>query len=86
MYEKTIDCNFVDGLEMKTIAHFIQKASDFDASIYIHTREQRANAKSLLGMMSLPLADAEEVTLRAEGQDAEKAVEALAAFLLKPEV
>ncbi|MDO5734618.1 MAG: HPr family phosphocarrier protein [Eubacteriales bacterium] len=84
MHEKKIEFNHPDGLDMKTIAHLIQKASEFESSIYIHVDEHRANAKSLLGVMSLPLTTCEELTIKAEGSDAEAAIESLAAYISEP--
>ena len=39
------------------------------------------NVKSIMGMMSLALVNGTEVTVDAEGEDAEKAVKALEEFL-----
>lgn len=70
--------------QMKTIAILIQKASDFASTIYVRSDGRRANAKSLLGLMSLGLLPGHEISIEAEGEDAEQAVQTLADWLENP--
>ncbi|NLJ70810.1 MAG: HPr family phosphocarrier protein [Clostridiaceae bacterium] len=86
MATKSILINWEEGIEMKSIALLIQKASVFDSTIYISRGDRRANAKSLLGMMSLGIEDGIELSITAEGSDAEEAVNVIADFLENPEV
>ena len=44
---------------------------------------KKVNAKSIMGMMSLVLTSGSTVTIDAEGDDEEKAVDALTDFLTK---
>ena len=46
------NCEAAD-LQMKAVAMLVQKASDFRSTVYIVKNGHRANAKSLLGVMSL---------------------------------
>lgn len=80
MTTKSILINWEEGIEMKSIALLIQKASVFDSTIYISRDDRRANAKSLLGMMSLGIEDGVELDITAEGIDAEEAVNTVADF------
>ena len=66
------DCE--DSLQMKTVAVLIQKASQFRSTIYLVRSGRRANAKSLLGVMSLGIDDEKE------------AVSALMAHLKNPKI
>ncbi|MDI9490384.1 MAG: HPr family phosphocarrier protein [Clostridiaceae bacterium] len=85
MTTKSILINWEEGIEMKSIALLIQKASVFDSTIYISRDDRRANAKSLLGMMSLGIEDGVELDITAEGIDAEEAVNTVADFLENPQ-
>jgi phosphocarrier protein HPr len=69
------------GLQSKTAAVFIQKASNYKSSIWVEKAERKANAKSLLGLLSLGIRHGTTVTLIAEGEDEEKAVTELEEFL-----
>lgn len=85
MVQETIILSGEESAQMKTIAMLIQKASDFKASIHVQCGDRRANAKSLLGLMSLGLAIGDEVTVTAEGPDEEPAVQTLAEWLRNPQ-
>ncbi len=74
-----IRCN--DSLQMNAAALLVQKASNFKSSIYIIHDNRRANAKSLLGIMSLGIDENIELDLEAEGDDAKDALAALAEVL-----
>jgi phosphocarrier protein HPr len=71
------------GLDSKTAALFIQQASHFDSSIFVEKGERRANAKSLLGLLSLGIAQNSVISIVIEGRDEEKASEVLEEFLVK---
>ena len=45
------------GLEPRPIAELVQIASKFESKIYLETETKRVNAKSIMGMMSLNLAN-----------------------------
>ena len=66
------------GLHAFPATYFIQKANEFSSSIYIAKDERRkANAKSLLGVLSLGITRGTVVTIMADGADEKEAVEAL---------
>lgn len=69
------------GLQSKSAAVFIQKASNYKSSLWIEKNERKANAKSLLGLLSLGIGSGAKVTVIAEGEDEEKAVEELEEYL-----
>jgi phosphotransferase system HPr (HPr) family protein len=69
MVSKTVRFNCDDALQMKAVAVLIQKASTFRSSIWLAKGERRANAKSLLGVMSLGVENAMEICVTAEGSD-----------------
>lgn len=86
MITKELTVNNRSGLQSKTAAIFIQKASSYKASIWIEKGERKANAKSLLGLLSLCIGDGSKVVVTAEGEDETKAVEELEEYLNSPVV
>ena len=83
MYTKTTTLKCESGLHNKQATYFIQKANDFDSSIWIEANERRMNAKSLLGVLSMAIVTGTEVTLSADGKDEQEAVDTLSAMLEK---
>ena len=75
-----------EALQMKAVAFLIQKASSFKSSIYLTRNGRRANAKSLLGVMSLGIENDAEIEISADGEDQQEAVETLANYLSNPKV
>ena len=65
------------GLHARPATFFIQKANEFRSSIWVEKEERRANAKSLLGVLSLGVTGGTDIRIIADGQDEEEAVEAL---------
>ena len=59
----------------------MQKANEFESSIWLESGNRKMNAKSLLGIMSLGIVTGTTVMLSAVGSDAEAAVNALDALL-----
>ena len=85
MVSKTVQFNCDDALQMKAVAVLIQKASTFRSSVYLAKGERRANAKSLLGVMSLGVENAMEIRVTAEGSDEVEALETISSYLTCPE-
>ena len=65
------------GLHARPATFFIQKANSFKSSIWVEKDERKVNAKSLLGVLSMGIAKGMTVTLIADGQDEEAAINAL---------
>lgn len=65
------------GLHARPATFFIQKANEYNSSIWISKDERKVNAKSLLGVLSLGITRGTAVTLTADGADEEAAIEAL---------
>jgi phosphocarrier protein HPr len=68
------------GLESKVAARLIQKASGYASNIWIEKDARRANAKSLLGILSLSVCKGEKVLLIADGADEGLALDELELF------
>ena len=65
------------GLHARPATFFIQKANSFKSSIWIEKDDRKVNAKSLLGVLSMGIAKGMTVTLVADGQDENAALDAL---------
>lgn len=62
------------------IAHLVQLANEFVSKIYIESGNSKINAKSIMGMMSLVMSEGQTVTIIAEGEDEEQAIDAIEDF------
>lgn len=65
------------GLHARPATFFIQKANEYKSSIWVEKEERKVNAKSLLGVLSLGVIKGGEISIIADGEDEEKAVESL---------
>ena len=81
MFSKKIVVHCQSGLHNKQATYFVQKANEFESSIYLESENRKMNAKSLLGIMSLGIVTGMTVTPSASGADAEAAVNALESLL-----
>ena len=81
MFNKEVIVRCESGLHNKQATYFVQKANEFESSIWLESGSRRMNAKSLLGIMSLSIVTGANVTLSADGKDEEAAVNALEALL-----
>ena len=81
MIRKEITVRCESGLHNMQATYFVQKANEFDCSIWLECGSRKMNAKSLLGIMSLGIVTGASVILTADGDDAEAAVESLEALL-----
>ena len=81
MFNKEVIVSCESGLHNRQATYFVQKANEFESSIYLESGNRKMNAKSLLGIMSLGIVTGTTVTLSAVGNDAEAAVNALEALL-----
>ena len=66
------------GLHARPARLLVQNAALFQASIQLKFGEKAANAKSIVGVLKLGAALGDTLVLRAEGEDAEQAIDTLA--------
>lgn len=81
MFSKEVIVRCESGLHNRQATYFVQKANEFNCSIWLESDNRKMNAKSLLGIMSLGIITGAVVTLSASGSDAEEAVNALEVLL-----
>ena len=77
MFTKNVTITNNLGLHARPATFFIQKANSFKCSVWVEKDERKVNAKSLLGVLSLGIAKGMTITLIADGQDEESAVNGL---------
>ena len=65
------------GLHARPATFFVQKANCYKSSIWVEKEDCRVNAKSLLGVLSLGISKGTDITLIADGQDEDTALEGL---------
>ena len=81
MVSKEVFVRCESGLHNKQATYFVQKANEFESTIYLEAQNRKMNAKSLLGIMSLGIVTGETVVLSADGADAEDAISSLEVLL-----
>lgn len=65
------------GLHARPAALFVQTASRFKADVKAEKDGKEVNAKSILGVLSLDARLGDKLIIKAEGEDAEKALKML---------
>ncbi|MBO7342059.1 MAG: HPr family phosphocarrier protein [Clostridia bacterium] len=65
------------GLHARPATFFIQRANSFKSSIWVEKEDRKVNAKSLLGVLSLGIAQGMTITLLADGSDEDEALQGL---------
>ena len=70
------------GLHARPATFFIQKANSYRCSVWIENKSRRANAKSLLGVLSLGVRQGDSVVLVADGIDEAVAIQGLCDLIL----
>ena len=77
MLSKDVTVKNQVGLHARPATFFIQRANEYQSSIWIEKEERKVNAKSLLGVLSLGITKGTQVTIIADGSDEEDAVNGL---------
>lgn len=81
MIEKEVTVTLDHGLHARPATEFVKAAAAFSSSVKIEKDGKRADAKSILGVMSMAVAKGQVVKLVVDGSDEERAVAALEAVL-----
>ena len=81
MIKKPLKIKCDDGLDARPIALLVQEASQYESRVFIEIGSKKINAKSIMGMMSLDLLEGTSLTIVADGEDEENAVNGVGAFL-----
>ena len=65
MFNKEVVVRCESGLHNRQATYFVQKANEFESSIWLESDTRKMNAKSLLGIMSLGIVTGSSVKLTA---------------------
>jgi phosphocarrier protein len=66
------------GIHARPSAILVQETKNYSSNIYLEKDNDRINAKSIMGVITLGAGYGTEIKIIAEGDDEEEAVEALA--------
>lgn len=69
------------GLHARPATFFIQKANAYKCSVWVEKEDRKVNAKSLLGVLSLGIAQGMTIKLIADGSDETEALDGLEALV-----
>jgi phosphocarrier protein len=69
------------GLHARPATFFIQKANAYKCSVWVEKEDRKVNAKSLLGVLSLGIAQGMTIKLIADGSDENEALDGLQALI-----
>jgi phosphocarrier protein HPr len=75
MIEQTFTIINKLGLHARAAAKFVTTASQFDCDIQVSRNDRTINGKSIMGVMMLAAAKGTEIKVKANGDDAEKALQ-----------
>lgn len=74
-----------EGLHARPAAIFVKEAKRYASEVKVVKDGREVNAKSSLQILTVGAKKGESITIRAEGDDAEEAVEALADLISREE-
>ncbi len=79
--ERTVDIVNRLGLHARAAAKLVTLASKFESDIQVRKDSRQVSGKSIMGVMMLAAAKGSQITLIADGPDAEQALDELAALV-----
>ncbi|GAE26166.1 phosphotransferase system [Halalkalibacter wakoensis JCM 9140] len=77
MAEKTFLITADTGIHARPATQLVNKAGQFSSDITLEYKGKSVNLKSIMGVMSLGVGKGAEVTVKAEGSDADEALQAI---------
>ncbi len=78
MVTKTVIIKNRAGLHARPAALIVKKANEFDSDIYLELEDMKVNGKSIMGIITLGANYKAEITISADGEDENQAVDAIA--------
>ena len=75
--ETVVEIKNADGLHMRPAMQFVDVASRFDCDITVSNAENSVDGKSIMQMSMLAATCGTKLTVKAEGADAQRAIDAL---------
>ena len=81
MIKKAVTIRANMDMDSHPIAHLVQEASQYKSQVYIEMGSKKINAKSIMGMMTLTLDKGQTITVTADGEDEQTAIENIENYL-----
>lgn len=83
MAEKQFKVTAETGIHARPATLLVQTASKFNSEIQLEYKGKKVNLKSIMGVMSLGIGQGADITISAEGSDANDALNSLEETLNK---
>ncbi len=77
MAEKTFTITDETGIHARPATQLVNKAGQYQSDVTLEYKGKSVNLKSIMGVMSLGVPQGAEVTIQAEGSDADEALAGL---------
>jgi phosphocarrier protein len=81
MAERTVQIVNKNGLHARPAAEIVKLAAKYQSEIVVARDDMEVNGKSIMGVMMLAAECGSTLTLRADGPDADQALDALASLI-----
>lgn len=81
--ERSVQIVNAAGLHARPAAQLVKLASRFSSEIYVLKDDLHVNAKSIMGVLMLAAEKGSHIHIRCEGEDADEALEELAALVAR---
>jgi phosphocarrier protein HPr len=81
MAEKTFKVTNDTGIHARPATALVNAAGKFNSEITLDYNGKSVNLKSIMGVMSLGIPQGVEITIKAEGNDADEAIKALSEIM-----
>ncbi len=80
---RTLEGTLPLDVNNRPLAKIVQIASRYESNIHFDNGEMQANAKSIMGMMTMTLDSTSKLTITADGADEAEACDALEKYILQ---
>jgi phosphocarrier protein len=77
MIQREVKITNNSGLHARPATFFIQKANTYRSGVWVVKDDRKVSAKSLLGVLSIGIAKGMTITLVADGEDEQAAIDGL---------
>lgn len=77
MYKRETSLKSETGLHARPASMFVKEASKYESEINIVKEDQKYNAKSIMGILSMGAGKGDSLLIEAQGEDEKEAVDSL---------
>jgi len=84
--ERTITIKNEEGLHARPAALLVQIVSKYESKVTIQKGDEKINGKSIMGLLTLGAQKNSQLTIKADGKDAQEVISELEELLLKEEI